>query len=82
MARVTQKLVPGSKLIPRLTSGGTDARYFRFKNIPSYGFALHSRRIPYTQYPLMFHGNDERIDTESLKLSATMWEALVRDFLG
>jgi len=82
MGRVTQAIVPGSKLIPRLTSGGTDARYFRFKNIPSYGFALHSRRIPYTEYPLMFHGNDERIDTESLRLSATMWEALVRDFLG
>jgi len=82
MRRVTQALVPGSKIIPRLTSGGTDARYFRFKNIPSYGFALHSRRIPYTEYPLMFHGNDERIDTESLRLSATMWEALVREFLG
>ena len=82
MARVTGALVPGSKIIPRLTSGGTDARYFRFKGIPSYGFALHSRRIPYTEYPLMFHGNNERIDTESLRLSATMWEALVRDFLG
>ena len=81
MRRVTQALVPGSKVIPRMTSGGTDARYFRFKNIPSYGFALHSRRIPYTQYPLMFHGNDERIDTESLRLSAEMWEALVREFL-
>jgi len=82
MARVTQKLVPGSKIIPRMTSGGTDARYFRWKNIPSYGFALHSRRIPFTEYPLMFHGNDERIDTESLRLSVTMWDALVRDFLG
>ena len=82
MRRVTQALVPGSKIIPRLTSGGTDARYFRFKNIPSYGFALHSRRIPYTEYPLMFHGNDERIDTESLRLSSQMWEALVRDFLS
>jgi acetylornithine deacetylase/succinyl-diaminopimelate desuccinylase-like protein len=82
MARVTRALVPGSKIIPRMTSGGTDARYFRFKGIPSYGFALHSRRIPYTEYPLMFHGNDERIDTDSLRLSATMWEALARDFLG
>ena len=81
MARVTQALVPGSKLIPRLTTGGTDARYFRWKNVPSYGFALHSRRIPFTEYPLMFHGNDERIDTESLKLSTMMWEALCRDFL-
>ena len=82
MARVTQRLVPGSKIIPRMTSGGTDARYFRWKGVPSYGFALHSRRIPYTEYPLMFHGNDERIDTESLKLSATMWETLCREFLG
>ncbi len=82
MRRVTGALVPGSKIIPRMTSGGTDARYFRFKGIPCYGFALHSRRIPFTQYPLMFHGNDERIDTESFRLSATMWEALVRDFLG
>ena len=82
MARVTQQLVPGSKIIPRMTTGGTDARYFRWKGVPSYGFALHSRRIPYTEYPLMFHGNDERIDTESLRLSATMWEALCREFLG
>jgi acetylornithine deacetylase/succinyl-diaminopimelate desuccinylase-like protein len=82
MSRVTRALVPGSKIIPRLTSGGTDARYFRFKDIPAYGFALHSRRIPYTEYPLMFHGNNERIDTESLRLSAMMWEALARDFLA
>ena len=81
LARVTQALVPGSKIIPRLTGGATDARYFRWKGIPSYGFALHSRRIPYTEYPLMFHGNNERIDTESLRLSAVMWEALCRDFL-
>src|SRR5207247_9593955 len=51
IARVTQKLVPGSKIIPPLTGGGTDARYFRWKNIPSYGFALHSRRIPFTEHP-------------------------------
>jgi len=82
LARVTQALVPGSKIIPRLTGGATDARYFRWKGVPSYGFALHSRRIPYTEYPLMFHGNNERVDTESLRLSATMWEALCRDFLA
>jgi acetylornithine deacetylase/succinyl-diaminopimelate desuccinylase-like protein len=82
IGRVTQALVPGSKIIPRMTGGATDARFFRWKGVPSYGFALHSRRIPYTEYPLMFHGNNERIDTESLRLSATMWEALCRDFLA
>jgi hypothetical protein len=29
----------------------------------------------------MFHGRNEKVDTESLKLSAIMWEALCRDFL-
>ena len=82
LRRVTSALVPGSRIIPRLTTGATDARYFRWKGIPSYGFALHSRRIPYTEYPLMFHGHNERIDTESLRLSAEMWQALCRDFLG
>ena len=30
----------------------------------------------------MFHGHNERVDTESLKLSAMMWETLCREFLG
>ena len=82
LKRVATALVPGSRVVPMITTGGTDAKYFRWKGVPSYGFALHSRRIPYTEYPLMFHGNNERVDTESLRLSATMWEALCRDFLA
>ncbi len=80
--RVAGTLMPGSRVVPSLTTGGTDARFFRWRGIPSYGFGLHSMRIPYTEYPAMFHGNDERVDTESLRLSATMWDALCRDFLG
>jgi acetylornithine deacetylase/succinyl-diaminopimelate desuccinylase-like protein len=82
LRRVSSALAPGSQIIPSMSTGGTDSRFFRAKGIPSYGFGLHSTRIPYTQYPLMFHGNDERVDTESLRLSALMWEALCRDFLG
>jgi acetylornithine deacetylase/succinyl-diaminopimelate desuccinylase-like protein len=82
LARVTAELVPGSRIVPRMTTGGTDNRFFRSKGVPAYGFALHSPRIPYTEYPLMFHGNDERIDVDSLRLSSLMWEALCRDFLG
>jgi acetylornithine deacetylase/succinyl-diaminopimelate desuccinylase-like protein len=82
MARVAGKLMPGSTVVPAMTTGGTDARFFRWKGIPSYGFGLHSTRIPYTEYPVMFHGHNERVDTESLRLSAEMWEALCRDFLG
>jgi len=78
LSRVTQALVPGSKIIPRLTGGGTDARYFRWKGVPSYGFALHSRRIPYTEYPLMFHGNNERVDTDAAALGDHVGSALPR----
>ena len=82
LRRVTQALVPGSHIVPRLTVGATDARFFRLHGIPAYGFGLHSPRIPHAEYPLMFHGNDERVDVESLRLSAEMWEALCREFLG
>jgi hypothetical protein len=30
----------------------------------------------------MFHGHNERVDVESLRLSAQMWETLRREFLG
>ena len=82
LRRVATALVPGSTVVPTMTTGGTDAKFFRWKGVPSYGFGLHSTRIPYTEYPLMFHGHNERVDTESLRLSAQLWEAVCRDFLG
>src|SRR5262245_1163568 len=82
LRRVASALVPGSRVVPMITTGGTDAKYFRWKGIPSYGFGLHSSRIPYTEYPLMFHGHNERVDVDSLRLSAQMWETLCREFLG
>jgi len=82
LSRASGALMPGSTVVPAMTTGGTDARFFRWKGIPAYGFGLHSTRIPYTEYPIMFHGHNERVDTESLRLSAMMWEALCRDFLG
>jgi acetylornithine deacetylase/succinyl-diaminopimelate desuccinylase-like protein len=82
LARVAAALVPGSRVVPRLMVAATDARYFRWKGVPAYGFGLHSPRIPNTEYSSMYHGNNERIDVDSLRLSALMWEALCRDFLG
>jgi acetylornithine deacetylase/succinyl-diaminopimelate desuccinylase-like protein len=82
ISRVTKRMMPDSRVVPAITTGGTDAKFFRWKGIPSYGFGLHSLRIPYTEYPVMFHGHNERIDTESLKLSAEMWETLAREFLS
>jgi acetylornithine deacetylase/succinyl-diaminopimelate desuccinylase-like protein len=82
ISRIATRMMPDASVVPAITTGGTDAKFFRWKGIPSYGFGLHSLRIPYTEYPIMFHGHNERVDTESLKLSAMMWEALCRDFLA
>ena len=30
----------------------------------------------------MFHGDDERVDVESLRLSTELWEAVADDLLG
>jgi len=82
ISRIATRMMPDASVVPTITTGGTDAKFFRWKGIPAYGFGLHSLRIPYTEYPIMFHGHNERVDTESLKLSAMMWEALCREFLG
>ena len=48
----------------------------------AYGFGLFSDRLPMPQWSEMFHGNDERVDQESLRLSVEVWEAIARDLLG
>jgi hypothetical protein len=30
----------------------------------------------------MFHGNDERVDVESLALSTRLWQAVAEELLG
>jgi acetylornithine deacetylase/succinyl-diaminopimelate desuccinylase-like protein len=81
LQRVTSRLHPGSGLIPFLTVGATDARFFRRLGVPSYGFGLFSERLTFEQFATMFHGDDERVDQESLRLSTELWEALARDVL-
>ncbi|MGH8978723.1 MAG: M20/M25/M40 family metallo-hydrolase [Acidimicrobiia bacterium] len=81
MARVSSRLVEGSALVPFLTVGATDARFFRRAGSVAYGFGLFSRRLSFEDYASMFHGNDERVDVESLVLSTQLWDALARDLL-
>jgi acetylornithine deacetylase/succinyl-diaminopimelate desuccinylase-like protein len=82
MARVSSRLVEGSALVPFLTVGATDARFFRRAGSVAYGFGLFSRKLSFEDYASMFHGNDERVDVESLVLSTQLWEALARDLLS
>jgi acetylornithine deacetylase/succinyl-diaminopimelate desuccinylase-like protein len=82
LTRVTQKLIPGSTTVPFLIVGATDARFFRRKGVVSYGYGLMSDKIPFGQFAKMFHGNDERVDQETLRLMSGLWEQTAREFLA
>ena len=82
LGRVTQAFYAGSHLVPMLSVGATDARFFRRLGTTSYGFGLFSRKLTFEEFGRMFHGDDERVDVESLRLSTEMWQALARDLLG
>ena len=81
LGRVSSRLVEGSALVPFLSVGATDARFFRRAGSVAYGFALFSRRLGYEDYAAMFHGNDERVDVDSLALTTALWEATAIDLL-
>jgi acetylornithine deacetylase/succinyl-diaminopimelate desuccinylase-like protein len=82
LARVTGRLVPGSGLVSSMSVGATDARFFRRLGTTAYGFGLFSSRIGLEDYQKMFHGDDERVDVESLDLSRQLWDAVARDLLS
>ncbi|GAC1338701.1 MAG: M20/M25/M40 family metallo-hydrolase [Candidatus Dormibacteria bacterium] len=82
LSRASAVLHPDAVCIPSLTTGGTDARFFRELGIPAYGYGLVSQRLGLEEYSAMFHGNNERIDQESLRLATELWEAVARDLLG
>ena len=68
--------------MPFLTVGATDARFFRRLGTTAYGFGLFSQEIGFDDFAAMFHGDDERVDVESLCLSTELWETLARELLA
>lgn len=82
LGRAVESLSPGTGLVPRLTGGGTDARFFRHQGATAYGFGLFSPTMTYQDFADRFHGHDERVDVESLRLTTEMWQAVARDLLS
>jgi len=78
---MVRRFHPGAEPVPFFSAGATDARFFRRRGAVAYGFGMFSDRLSFEQYLSMFHGDDERVDVESLALSAEMFEALPRSFL-
>lgn len=80
--RVTESLTPGATVVPIVSTGATDARFYRWRGVPAYGAGLFSDRIGFDEFGRMFHGDNEHIDVESLQLSTEFFHRLARDFLG
>jgi acetylornithine deacetylase/succinyl-diaminopimelate desuccinylase-like protein len=77
----TQVAYPGAELIPGLIVGGTDARYFRDRGAVAYGAGLFSPSMSFETFGARFHGNDERIDVESLRLATDFWIGIAEHML-
>ena len=82
LRKVTRALVPDSDTVPFLIVGATDARFMRKIGAVAYGYGLLSQRIPFNEFAQMFHGDNERVDQESLKLSTELWVATAMEFLA
>jgi acetylornithine deacetylase/succinyl-diaminopimelate desuccinylase-like protein len=72
---VVERRYPGSKAIPALSTGGTDARNYRVRGVPAYGF------MPFVLPEgdrLRIHDFDERVRVEDVREGVrTLYEIAV-----
>jgi len=79
LGRAINKPFPSAHLTPQLVVGFTDSRVYRAMGSVSYGAGLFSPLLDPSEYGTRFHGNDERVDTESLALTTQLWLDVVRE---
>ncbi|MCP3977047.1 MAG: M20/M25/M40 family metallo-hydrolase [bacterium] len=82
LQRAVNNPFPEASLKAGLTVGFTDARVHRDLGAIAYGAGLFSQSLSAADYGTRFHGNDERIDVESLSLTTQLWLDVVQDLLG
>lgn len=73
MADAVRRPFPTSRLSPSMSVGFTDARIYRELGAVAYGAGLLSPFVTASEFGSRFHGNDERIDVESLQLCTQFW---------
>lgn len=64
---------PDAKVLPSMVTVGTDARFFRQRGVTSYGAGLLSLKVSADDFLNRFHGHNERIDVDSLRLTTRLW---------
>jgi acetylornithine deacetylase/succinyl-diaminopimelate desuccinylase-like protein len=78
LEKLVQQPYPGARLLPRMTVGGTDARFYREAGAVAYGFGLFSPGVTYADFASRFHGHDERVDVGTLGLTTQLFLDLGR----
>ena len=73
LQRAVNRPFPSARLAAQMMVGFTDARIFRRMGSVAYGAGLFSPELQAGDYASRFHGNDERIDVESLRLTTQFW---------
>ena len=82
MQRAVGKAFPDARLHAGVTVGFTDARVHRDLGAVAYGAGLLSPGLSPAAFGARFHGNDERIDVESIGLTTQFYRDVVTDLLG
>lgn len=68
------------ELAPTLTPVTTDARFFRQRGIPAYGVGLFDDSVTFAEMLAMFHGADERVSEESVRLTTSFLATVIARF--
>lgn len=78
--RCTKRHDSEARLIPFISSGATDSRFFREKGITAYGFAPLKIGGSLSSHLEKMHGHNERISVESLLYGIKVLYDIVSDF--
>ncbi|MFT5530714.1 MAG: acetylornithine deacetylase/succinyl-diaminopimelate desuccinylase-like protein [Candidatus Poriferisodalaceae bacterium] len=82
LARAVANPFPTARITPEFIVGFTDNRVHRDLGAVAYGAGLFSPTLTGAEFGSRFHGNNERIDTESLALTTQFYLDVVTDLLG
>ena len=77
MAAALRTEDPGSRTVPYMLSGGTDAKHFAELGMRCFGFAP-LRLPPDLDFASLFHGIDERVPVAALEFGDRVLERLLR----
>ncbi|HEX78314.1 MAG TPA: M20/M25/M40 family metallo-hydrolase [Dehalococcoidia bacterium] len=81
LSETLREVVGDVLCLPSISAGGTDSRFLRGAGVPCYGLAVaradYDRELKKT-----VHGKNERVDIESLRLTAQFLVRLAQKYLG